>query len=733
MSDSANNIFYHTTQLTTNTFLTFILMKIRNLIIAAALTLAPATTFAGDRYANKSVSDSLLLELKKATDAQDSLPLMCDLFDILPRDTAFVIGMQAFHVANRAGNSSVALEMIRHLANRSVRSDSMLKELSNMTLRYSNPDNVEIMAVNREELRETRAFIKIKRNYYRARVSEAEERQALLMELVQTMAIQPPADLYDRIVLQDAICMMLAKLGAKDLLTKELDKLGTYINELPPTATALRNAYYVNAALLYSDNGEYEKSMQADRKTLEGIEQLEERYRANNRKYRNFDANRYIIYTRFLSNFPVLPPHEIEEYYNAAMEIVERDYTASETNAAYPGPQIYYNLSYKNYAKAMPLIKKAIANPYNAQHYRRLLKYEIECAEALGDNESLIKASREYNTLLENYLTERLDEKFREFQVISETSEITDKYNRLFVEKKLSEAKALRLTVIIAILAAIILLVSMIVLFTLNRKNRSLVKTLDKSNHALRIESENLENSRKELIKARDVAQKANNLKTDFIKNMSYEVSAPLKAINEYSKLIVDCADASNRKYLERFTALVELNSELLTTIVNDVLHISEIDSNSVPVNNRSTDLRSLCTMVLDGVRHRVAPSVALQFDTASPQISLFTDPQRLHQILLNLLTNAAKFTVRGSITLGYSIDEDAEKVIFTVTDTGIGIKADKKEAIFDRFVKLDKETQGAGLGLTISRMLARILGGDVYLDTTYTKGARFVLTLPKK
>lgn len=142
---------------------------------------------------------------------------------------------------------------------------------------------------------------------------------------------------------------------------------------------------------------------------------------------------------------------------------------------------------------------------------------------------------------------------------------------------------------------------------------------------------------------------------------------------------------------------------------------------------------------MLDGVRHRVAPGVALQFDASSPAISLFTDPQRLHQILLNLLTNAAKFTQRGSITLGFSLENDEEgntdleKVRFVVTDTGIGIKADKKEAIFDRFVKLDKETQGAGLGLTISRLLARILGGDVYLDTTYTKGARFVLILPRK
>lgn len=83
-------------------------MIIRNLIIAIGLSLTTSTAFAGYRYSNKAISDSLLTELKKATDAQDSLPLMCDLFDVLPRDTGFIIGMQTFDVANRAGNSSVA-------------------------------------------------------------------------------------------------------------------------------------------------------------------------------------------------------------------------------------------------------------------------------------------------------------------------------------------------------------------------------------------------------------------------------------------------------------------------------------------------------------------------------------------------------------------------------------------------------------------------------------------------
>lgn len=695
--------------------------------------LSTLTAGAVSRNDTKALTDTFYERLAVATTQKDSLRIMCNLFDLLPRDEGTLVGLQMFDVADRANDVSTALETLRNLTNRYIRNDSMLVELYNRTLRYSKLGNEEQYESKLDELRETRTLIKLTRNICQARYSEHEEQRDILMDLLQTTTLNPPTNLYDRIVLGHSICMLLWQIGASDILSHKLDELGDLINQLPPTAISIRNAYNVHAALIYRDNMEYEKSMQADMKTLEGIEILEKHYREIGRVYHSFDANRYIIYTRLLSNFPMLAPHEIEKYYKLAMELAASDYTSAETNEVSPTPQIYYNLAYKNYDKALGYIKSCIDNPYNIQDRRRLLKHEIECAEAIGDKETLLKAACEYYKLLEDNLSQRLDEKYRELQVLSDNSELTNNYNQLQIEKQRAESRALRLTIIIAIAATIILLISVIVLFRLNRRNRSLVVTLDKSNRELREKSENLEQSRQELVKARDIAQKANNLKTDFIKNMSYEVNAPLKAISEYSKLIVDCADASNRKYLERFTSLVELNSELLSTIVNDVLHISEIDSNSVPIHNRSTDLRSLCTMVLDGVRQRLSPQVVLQFDAESPAISLFTDPQRLHQILLNLLTNAAKFTTKGSITLSYRVDEDKETVVFSVTDTGIGIKQDKKDAIFDRFVKLDKDTQGAGLGLTISRMLARIMGGDVQLDTSYVKGARFIVILPQK
>ena len=126
-------------------------------------------------------------------------------------------------------------------------------------------------------------------------------------------------------------------------------------------------------------------------------------------------------------------------------------------------------------------------------------------------------------------------------------------------------------------------------------------------------------------------------------------------------------------------------------------------------------------------------PEVTLSLDPDAPKIDFFTDPTRLQQILNNLLTNAAKFTSKGSIVLSYAMDKDYQNMIFSVTDTGIGIPPNNKERIFERFFKLDRDSQGAGLGLTISLLLARNLGGDLWLDTTYTTGARFLLSLPKR
>ena len=121
----------------------------------------------------------------------------------------------------------------------------------------------------------------------------------------------------------------------------------------------------------------------------------------------------------------------------------------------------------------------------------------------------------------------------------------------------------------------------------------------------------------------------------------------------------------------------------------------------------------------------------AFELDITEEAYVVRTDAQRLKQVFMNLLTNAAKFTREGSIRIGMKVDKEENMIIFSVTDTGCGIPKEKAEKVFERFEKLDEYVQGTGLGLSITRLIVEKLGGKIWIDTTYTQGARFVFTHP--
>lgn len=124
-------------------------------------------------------------------------------------------------------------------------------------------------------------------------------------------------------------------------------------------------------------------------------------------------------------------------------------------------------------------------------------------------------------------------------------------------------------------------------------------------------------------------------------------------------------------------------------------------------------------------------PSALFLFETPVPSLVVKTDAQRLKQVLINLLSNAAKFTPSGSIKLTVAIDKQHQQLELSVSDTGCGIPPDKSEKVFERFEKLNEYSQGTGLGLAISRLIIENLGGKIWVDKDYTEGARFVFTHP--
>lgn len=237
----------------------------------------------------------------------------------------------------------------------------------------------------------------------------------------------------------------------------------------------------------------------------------------------------------------------------------------------------------------------------------------------------------------------------------------------------------------------------------------------------------------RKLKEANEQVVKANAAKTRFVQNMSHEVRTPLNAIVGFSQLLSLPDGTFSEAEKEEFSGHIINNSKMLTMLLDDILNASAMDSGKYSISLEEGEIHFLCKAAITSTEHRLQPGVTMRYEPESEEpFTLVTDPRRVQQILINLLTNACKHTTSGSIVLSSSTTTEPGFVTFAVTDTGPGVPAELAEVIFERFTKLNEFVQGTGLGLSICRSIAERMGARVYLDTQWPgPGARFVLSLP--
>lgn len=225
----------------------------------------------------------------------------------------------------------------------------------------------------------------------------------------------------------------------------------------------------------------------------------------------------------------------------------------------------------------------------------------------------------------------------------------------------------------------------------------------------------------------------ADAAKTRFVQNMSHEVRTPLNAIVGFSQLLSLPDGSFTDQEKEEFSGHIINNSKMLTMLLDDILNASAMDSNQYKITLEDSELHFICQSAISSTEHRLQPGVTMTYEPESAEPFNFrTDPRRVQQILINLLTNACKHTQSGSIVLSTSLTAEPGYVTFAVTDTGTGVPPEQAEKIFERFTKLNDFVQGTGLGLSICRDIAGLMGAKVYLDTTWEgPGSRFILSVP--
>ena len=230
----------------------------------------------------------------------------------------------------------------------------------------------------------------------------------------------------------------------------------------------------------------------------------------------------------------------------------------------------------------------------------------------------------------------------------------------------------------------------------------------------------------------KEKAVQAIQRKNMFLSNMSHEVRTPLNAIVGFSAVLTDEDESFDDESRREFSEIIKVNSFQLLKLINDILDFSDFENDNITFNIRTHDAVKLCNEVVETVMASRKLEVEMRFDTDLSVLMLDTDDARLRQVLINLLVNATKFTEQGSIVLELKM-ADAGTALFSVTDTGCGIPPEKQYLIFERFEKLNDFVQGSGLGLSICQLIVKYMNGKLWVDSGYTRGARFCFTHPLK
>lgn len=347
------------------------------------------------------------------------------------------------------------------------------------------------------------------------------------------------------------------------------------------------------------------------------------------------------------------------------------------------------------------LIKYArLVVPYNLEG---LYGISSQICEAMGNAPQALHYLKLSYRLKDSLNTQKTQEKFNELQV---------KYNldKLAYEKTQLEIANKR--ILLFCFAGLFFLVSGICfyLFYNLRKERQMKNKL----HLLKERSEESE-----------------KMKTAFINSMCHEIRTPLNAILGFSDLILD--DEVDLEARKTFPGLIRQNGILLTSLIQDVLEVSNLDVSEEKLLCEPTDLTAICRQEIDRIKELGKPSIQYTLDIPEEKVIISTHAKYLSRVIEHLLSNANKFTQKGSIILSFRISPKGQTLFLSVTDTGCGIPPEKYELVFQRFSKLDTFTQGNGLGLYLCRLIVKRLNGEIQIDPTYTGGTRFLIRMPLK
>ncbi len=362
--------------------------RIYIIFLLILVSLSSISASANNKLGRQALIEKYTKQLQTASSARDSVRILYYIFDLGDRATQMEVGWELYYTAGRADNQNAQLDMLRNLGSFYANDDSIISLLLSLA------DKVP----NEESRAATRTFILNQQIVRKSRNPNDTHLQKMLLDSITKSHNLEGKDVYDRISLLYQIIQYLG-VDADGVLFKEcLDTYAELIEDLPISDFPLKNQFYTSAAVIHSRmNGNHAKAIEYDRKLLDIIDQLQVMYTKKKRKFRNYDANKFISYRRMLGNYSALTSEEIEVIHDSLMALYERDADVKRVMDREGQAHAFYCMATKNYKEAIPsiltLVKNTSLSAYQLQKYYGML---IEASKAVGDNQAYVEGMEQY-------------------------------------------------------------------------------------------------------------------------------------------------------------------------------------------------------------------------------------------------------------------------------------------------------------------------------------------------
>lgn len=718
--------------------------KLINITICLLSLLVVGRAYGLRRTVTPNTVDSLRNVLSKTDNAKDSIDIMFNIYD------ALVLSPDSGDETVRNG-----IDVLNNLYDVSLRNHDTLKAYD--ALHYlSTVSRFDVPMVDKQldrlarmpktkDLLSTRTFLKMQRYVWALRDTTLteEERRENFFKMRRDIELKdvPEKSIYDRLDQQFAMVLYGSNLVKPEEMDKYLKDLNMLVDMAHDRRSQIRLYFYRIAALIYDENVQGADAVRMDREALKILDELDKDNEAKGRVYKNYDDVRFTIYRRMLGNFDNLSNDSVRIVHNELIKILNRTPKSRLSDIDRLSVSAMWNMFNQNYAPALSQLRTLMTSKQflNKPNYVRAY---IRAAAAMRSFVDLEDGQDLYTKLIVNRARDAADVEYSRLRIEYEVD--TLRANSLYAARKAAEAEknASELTsryFRYAIIGACLLLLAILIIqIVSNIRTRRIAKRLKETNISLAEERNSLNKTKIELEDANAKAKMALRQRTEFIHNVSHEVSEPVKAIAGYSQLVVDSVPEDRRKYLTRFIDIIEHNSTILERIVGDIIDTVELDEMVANVTVTRFLPEDVCRLAADSFKTRTKPGQSIIVDPIKvvgnadvDDKGIDSDAVRLEQILVNLLSNAVKFSERGEIRISPVLDYNSKELRIAVSDHGPGIPEGKEEEIFGRFERLGHYTSGLGLGLYVARELTRLLSGTLVVDTDYAEGARFILTIP--